>query len=410
MDMILANGTIVTAHESYDADIGIEGGVIKQIGHGLGPAGRTVDCSDKILFPGGVDVHTHVEFELMGQETADNFHSSTVAAACGGITTICDYAFPEPGQSLQDALVRWNQRGEKSVIDFGLHPTIFQPGEHTLSEMRDCVADGYTSFKIFMIGFSEFDKYAPQYLRCMEEAGKLGAMVNIHCEDQCCISYMTQKLEEENNSNVRTFPDSRPRISEGLAARRALWMAHMADVPAYLVHLSCQEGLDALNDARGRGQTCYGETRPIYLHLSRERFNEEVDPERYVGWPPLREADQMEVMWQALDSGVLQTVATDHVGWNMKQKKASVTVDELLPGMSNLETVLPMLYSEGVRTGRLSPNRFVDVSATKPAKLMGMYPQKGTIAVGSDADIMVFDTEKPVTIRQSDMHSNQTPT
>ena len=285
----------------------------------------------------------------------DDFHSSTVAAACGGITTICDYAFPEPGQSLQDCLVRWNQRGEKSVIDYGLHPTIFQPGEHTLSEMRDCVADGYTSFKIFMIGFSEFDKYAPQYLRCMEEAGKLGAMVNIHCEDQCCITYMTKKLEEENNSNVRTFPDSRPRISEGLAARRALWMAHVADVPAYLVHLSCQEGLDALNDARGRGQTCYGETRPIYLHLSRERFNEEVDPERYVGWPPLREADQMEVMWQALDSGVLQTVATDHVGWNMKQKKASVTVDELLPGMSNLETVLPMLYSEGVRAGASRP-------------------------------------------------------
>ena len=132
-----------------------------------------------------------------------------------------------------------------------------------------------------------------------------------------------------------------------------------------------------------------------------------MDPERYVGWPPLREADQMEVMWQALDSNVLQTVATDHVGWNMKQKKASVTVDELLPGMSNLETVLPMLYSEGVRQGRLSPHRFVDVSATKPAKLMGMYPQKGTIAVGSDADVMVFDPEKPVTIRQRDMHSKQ---
>ena len=206
MDLILANGKIVTAHESYDADIGIEDGVIKQIGHGLGPAGRTVDCTGKLLFPGGVDVHTHVEFELMGQETADDFHSSTVAAACGGITTICDYAFPEPGQSLQDCLVRWNQRGEKSVIDYGLHPTIFQPGEHTLSEMRDCVADGYTSFKIFMIGFSEFDRYAPEYLRCMEEAGKLGAMVNIHCEDQCCITYMTKKLEEENNSNVRTFP------------------------------------------------------------------------------------------------------------------------------------------------------------------------------------------------------------
>ena len=407
MDLILANGRIVTAHESYDADIGIEGGVVKQIGRDLGPAGRSVDCGGKLLFPGGVDVHTHVEFELMGQQTADDFHSSTVAAACGGITTICDYALPDPGQSLQDCLARWNRRGEKSVIDFGFHPTLFRPGEHTLTEMRDAVADGYTSFKIFMTGLAQFDEYAPQFLRCMEEAGKLGAMVNIHCEDQCCITYMTRKLAEEDNSNVRTFPDSRPRVSEGLAARRALWMAHIADVPAYLVHLSCQEGLDALNDARGRGQICYGETRPIYLHLSRERFDEAVDPERFVGWPPLREADQMEVIWQALDSDVLQTLATDHVGWNMKQKKTGTTVDELLPGMSNLETVLPMLYSEGVRKDRLSLNRFVEVSATNPAKLFGMYPRKGTIAVGSDADIAVFDPEKPVTIRQRDMHSKQ---
>ena len=407
MDLILANGRIVTAHESHDADIGIEGGVVKQIGRGLEPAGRTVDCSGKLLFPGGVDVHTHVEFELMGQQTADDFHSSTVAAACGGITTICDYALPDPGQSLQDCLMRWNRRGEKSVIDFGFHPTLFRPGEHTLTEMRDAVADGHTSFKIFMTGLAQFDEYAPQFLRCMEEAGKLGAMVNIHCEDQCCITYMTRKLAEEGNSNVRTFPDSRPPVSEGLAARRALWMAHIADVPAYLVHLSCQEGLDALNDARGRGQTCYGETRPIYLHLSRERFDEAVDPERFVGWPPLREADQMGVIWQALDSDVLQTLATDHVGWNMKQKKAGTTVDELLPGMSNLETVLPMLYSEGVRKGRLSLNRFVEVSATNPAKLFGMYPRKGTIAIGSDADIAVFDPDKPVTIRQRDMHSKQ---
>ena len=183
--------------------------------------------------------------------------------------------------------------------------------------------------------------------------------------------------------------------------------AHIADVPAYLVHLSCQEGLDALNDARARGQTCYGETRPIYLHLSRERFNEDVFPERYVGWPPLRDADQMEVLWQALDSNVLQVVATDHVGWNKKQKTAGTTVDELLPSMSNLETVLPMLYSEGVRKGRLSLNRFVEVSATKPAQLFGLYPQKGTIAVDSDVDITVLDPEKPVTIHQSDMHSNQ---
>ena len=408
MDLILQGGTIVTASETYDADLGIAGGTIKQIGRELGPAGRTIDVSGKYLFPGGVDVHTHVEFELLGFETVDDFHSSTVAAACGGVTTIVDYALPEPGQTLMEAVETWNKRAKgKTVIDYGLHPTLFQPSERTLGEMAEAVGEGYTSFKIFMTGLAQFDEFAPQFLQCISEAGKLGALVNIHAEDQCCISFMTEQLAKEGHNDVHHFPDSRPRLAEGLAAQRAVNMARIADAPIYLVHLSCQEGLDALNDARGHGHTVYGETRPIYLHLSRDRFAETEDPERYVGWPPLREADQMEVLWQALDSNVLQTVATDHVGWNMEQKKKNTTVDELLPGMSNLETVLPMLYSEGVGKGRLSLQRFVEVSATTPAKIFGLYPQKGTIAVGSDADIMVFDPKKNMVIRQSEMHSNQ---
>lgn len=408
MDLVLRNGTIVTAAETYDADIGIEAGRIKQIGHGLGPAGREIDVKGKYLFPGGVDVHTHVDFELLGEQTVDDFHTSTIMAACGGITTVVDYVLPEPGQSLTDAVEAWNAKARgKTVIDYGLHPTLFKPTERTRGEMADLASDGYTSFKIFMTGMAEFDQYAADYLKAMAQAGKHGAMVNIHCEDQCCISYLTDQLEREGKNDVRHFPDSRPRIAEGIAAKRAVDMAFLADAPVYLVHLSCQEGLDALNDARGRGQAAYGETRPIYLHLSKDRFKEDDDPERYVGWPPLRDADQMEVLWQALDSGVLQTLATDHTSFSMAQKKRNSKVETLVPGMSALETMLPMLFSEGILKNRLKLNRFVDVTATMPAKLFGLYPQKGTIAVGSDADILVFDPKKLVTIRQKDMHSNQ---
>ncbi|MEE8172395.1 MAG: dihydropyrimidinase, partial [Alphaproteobacteria bacterium] len=408
MDLILRNGTVVTHAEEFIADIGIEGGKIKQIGQELGPAAKEIDVGGKYLFPGGVDAHTHVDFELMGQRTVDDFHSSTVQAACGGVTTIIDYVLPAAGQSLIDAVQSWNDKArDKTIIDYGLHPTLFKPDDQTLQEMGDLVAEGHTSFKIFMTGLAEFDQYAPQYLEAMNRAGKLGALINIHCEDQCCISYITKQLEAANKSDVRHFPDSRPRISEGLAAHRACALARVADAPVYLVHLSCQESMDELNDARAKGQTVYGETRPIYLHLDRERFNSKVDPERYVGWPPLREADQMEVLWQALESNVLQTVATDHVGWSMAQKQAESTVDELLPGMSNLETMLPMLYSEGIGKGRLSRKRFVEVIATNPAKIFGLYPQKGTIAIGSDADIVVFDPNKDVTIRHENMQSNQ---
>ncbi len=408
MDLILKGGTVVTASETTRADLGIEGGRIKQIGTGLGPAGREIDVTGKYLFPGGVDVHTHVEFTLLGETTVDDFHSSTIMAACGGITTIVDYVLPNPGQSLIDAVEMWNGRAKgKTVIDYGLHPTLFKPTERTRGEMADLASDGYTSFKIFMTGLAEFDHYAPDYLKAMAQAGKSGAMVNIHCEDQCCITYLTEQLEREGKNNVRHFADSRPRIAEGIAAKRAVDMAFLADAPVYLVHLSCQEGLDALNDARARGQAAYGETRPIYLHLSKDRFKDEKDPERYVGWPPLRDADQMEVLWQALDSGVLQTLATDHTSFSMAQKKKHKKVEDLVPGMSALETMLPMLYSEGVLKNRLKLNRFVDVTATAPAKLFGLYPQKGTIAVGSDADILVFDPKKPVTIRQQDLHSRQ---
>ncbi|MGD9764128.1 MAG: dihydropyrimidinase [Candidatus Binatia bacterium] len=409
MDVILRNGTVVTANDVYEADVGIEGGVVKQIGKNIpGPAKREVDCTGKLLVPGGVDVHTHCETVLLGEETADDWYSSSAQAACGGITTVVDYALTHPDQSIIECLQQWEARAKpKTIIDYGLHPTLMKPSDKIIAEMPDVVAEGHTSFKIFMTGLAGFDEYSTQYAKAMAQAGKLGALINIHCEDQTCISFHTQQLEAAGHSDIRHYPDSRPRESEGIAAQRAIQLARMTDTPIYMVHLSCQESLDEINEARARGQSVYGETRPIYLHLSRDRFEEKIDPERYVGWPPLRHADQMEVLWQALDHSVLQTVATDHVGWTMKQKKKYQKVDELIPGMANLETVMPMLYSEGVRKNRLSLQRFVAVSSANPAKLMGLYPRKGTIAVGSDADIAVFDPNKKVTIHHKDLHSKQ---
>ena len=409
MDLLLSNGTIVTAAETYQADVGIEGGTIKQIGVDLGPATRTIDASGKYLFPGGIDVHTHVDLgeDLLGHGTADDFYSSTAAAACGGVTTIVDYAFPDAGQGLQDAIETWIKNGTgKSVIDYGIHPVLREPTDEVIAEMADAVAEGFTSFKIFMTALGRFDELGPQYLKALKEAGRLGALTNMHCEDQCCIDFITGQLDADGRAaGVRNYPDSRPREAEGLAAQRAVRMAGMVDAPVYLVHLSCEEALQALDDARGRGQTVFGETRPLYLHLTREAYESDDFPERYTCWPPLREAEQVEIIWQALESDVLQTVATDHIAWSKAQKLHGKRVNEFLPGMANLETLLPMLYSDGVRTGRLSLNRFAEVTAANPAKLFGLYPQKGTIAVGSDADIVLFDPDERWTIRAAEQHS-----
>ena len=407
MDIILKNGTVVNAGSTVKADVGIEGGKIKQIGHDLGEAGRVVDCTGKYLFPGGVDVHTHCDFTLMGMKTADDFHSATVAAAVGGVTSLIDYAFPEPGETLIQGLENWIAKADgRSVIDYGLHPTIFEPTQRTIEEIPDVISEGHTSFKIFMLGFANFDDLAVDYTRAMAAVGRAGAMVNIHCEDQCCITFMADQYNKKHMHGPNHFGSSRPPIAEGIAANRALGLARIADVPAYLVHLSHEEGLDALNDARAHGQTVYGETRPIYLKLSEESLQGE-DAHLYTSWPPLRAHDQMDILWQGLQSDVLQTVATDHVAWSRDQKAAGTLVEDLLPGMSHLETLLPLLYSDGVRKGKITREKFVEVSSANPAKLFGIYPQKGAILPGSDADIAVFDGEKERTVRLQDMHSKQ---
>ena len=403
MDLILRGGTVVTAADTYDADIGIEKGRIARLGFDLGPARREIDVSGLYLLPGAVDVHTHVDVEFQGLQSVEDFHSGTVAAACGGVTTLIDYALPGPGETPLETIQAWHAKArDKAVIDYGFHVAVFEPDDAAIQQIPDVIAEGHTSFKIFMMG--TFEQNIDGFMQMMAQVGRHGGSVNLHVEDACCLEYLARRFNAEGKYGAAYFADSRPRASEGIAAMRGIGLAQVAEVPAYLVHLSCEESLESLAKARGKGQTVYGETRPCYLHFSRERMEEE-DGILFAGWPPLREADQMEILWQGLESGVLQTVATDHDGWSFQQKKSFERVDEILAGMAGLETMVPLLYSQGVLKKRLSLNRMVEVTATNPARLFGLYPRKGTIQIGADADIVAFDPKARKTIRAEDLHS-----
>lgn len=403
LDTVLKNGTIVTAGDIFTADIGISNGIIKQIGVGLGRGREEIDVKGLYLLPGAVDAHTHVDAEFQGVQSQEDFYTGTVAAACGGVTTILDYAIPGPNQTPLQTVETWHAKARnKAIIDYGFHVAVFQPNDTAIQQVPDVIAEGHSSFKIFMMG--TFEQNLDGYMDMMAAIGRYGGMVNIHCEDACCLNYLARQFNKSGKYGAKYFADSRPRIAEGIAAMRAIGLAQVADVPAYLVHLSCEESLESLNRARGKGQTVYGETRPCYLHLSKEQMQEK-DGILLAGWPPLRDSDQMNILWQALESGVLQTIATDHDGWSREQKKKFNKVDEVLAGMAGLETMVPLLYSQGVLQKKLNINRLVQVTATNPARLFGLYPRKGTIAIGSDADIVAFDPLVKKTIHAKEMHS-----
>ena len=402
-DLVLKNGTVVTAGDVFQADIGISGGIVKQIGFDLGPGREEIDVTGHYLLPGAVDAHTHVDAEFQGVQSREDFYSGTVAAACGGVTTILDYAIPTPGQTPLETVEVWKAKaGPKAIIDYGFHVAVFQPNDTAIQQVPDVIAEGHPSFKIFMMG--SFEHNLDGFMDMMAAIGRYGGMINVHCEDACCLSYLARQFNKSGKYGADYFADSRPRIAEGIAAMRAIGLAQVAEVPAYLVHLSCEESLESLNRARGKGQTVFGETRPCYLHLSKDRMQEK-DGVLFAGWPPLRESGQMDILWQALESGVLQTIATDHDGWSREQKKMFNKVDEILAGMAGLETMVPLLYSQGVLKKKLNINRLVQVTATNPARLFGLYPRKGTIAIGSDADIVAFDPSAKKTIRADEMHS-----
>ncbi|MGH7865729.1 MAG: dihydropyrimidinase, partial [Candidatus Binataceae bacterium] len=369
----------------------------------LGPARKTIDARGMLLLPGAVDAHTHLDGEMFDSRTADDFESGTAAAAAGGVTCVIDYAFQTPGQSLSHGIERWQEKARgRAIIDYGFHVAVWDPSNAVCEEAARVVQGGVASFKIFMM--QGFEERARDYLRFFGAAAKARGLLTIHAEDQHLIGYCTERLLAAGNRSVAHFAASRPALSEAAAVARAVRMCELAGAPAYFVHLSSAAALREIRRARAAGANVIAETRPIYLHLTEERYLE-PEGERYVGLPPLRRAADRDELWAALADGAIDTVATDHCCWKLHEKLGADRFTRIRPGMSNLETLVPMLHSEGVAKGRISLARMVDLVASNPAKIFGLYPRKGAIVEGADADLVVFDPKRRTVIHAPQMHS-----
>lgn len=413
VDLVIRGGTVVTASSHFVADLGIRDGKVVQIG-GVIDAREEIDATGKLVLPGGIDMHVHLTSISTGEgdiRWADDFLSGTRAAAAGGITTVGNISFPKPGEGPLDALERTvAEVAPLSVVDYALHPVILDPALASREQLQALIEAGHSSIKIFMI-LGNFDGQARQYLDVMRSAGELGMLSLIHCEDGCIIGHLTEQLVAAGKTGPEFYPASRPVFSEEVAATRAIGFAEAAEAPIYIVHLSSKAALEACHRARARGVPVYVETRPLYVYLTSERFSE-AEGAKYVGNPPLRETSDVEALWNGLWDGDIQTFCTDHAPWKLEEKlDPTLDVGTFRPGVADLETLLPMLFSEGVGKGRISIHRFVEVTSTNAARLFGLFPQKGTIAVDSDADITIWDPTitRPVEAESMETNADYSP-
>lgn len=395
LELVIRGGEIVNADKTFRADIGIAGGKIVQIG-GEMLAAHEVDARGKLLFPGGIDAHVHLTAEADTIEEphfVDDFTSGSAAALAGGITTVGNMTSFKSGETPLTGLPRVIAAASKEAIaDFFLHPILQEANPTVLDEIPQLLPAGCNSIKFFMVA-PNFDQEVAGFLEATRRAGVNGLLTLIHCEDHALIEDAVTQLTTIGHTCLRYFPESRPVLSEVVSTQRAVAFAEATNSPVYIVHLSARRALEVCAEARARGVPVYVETRPLYLHLLQNRFAEEDGP-KYVGQPPLREQEDLDALWTGLQEGLIDTVCTDHAPWLLADKlDPALSIARLRPGVENLQTMIPMLYSEGVRTGRLTLNRMVEVTSTNAAKLFGLYPQKGIIAVGSDADIVVFDPE-----------------
>jgi dihydropyrimidinase len=405
LDLAIVGATVVTPSGVAPADVGVIADRIASIAPPgtLASAHRTIDARGMLLIPGAVDPHTHLDAEMFSTRTIDDFESGTAAAAAGGVTTIIDYAFQARGGSLADAIDKWSAKAQgRAIIDYGFHVALLDPSPEAIAEIPRVVERGVTSIKIFMM--QGFESRARDFIRAFKVAGESGALLAIHAEDEHLIGFCTERLLAAGEDDVAHFAASRPPLSEAAAVRRALAMTEVSGAPAYFVHLSSREAIDEVRRARARGRIVLAETRPIYLYLTEERFLE-PNGAKYVGYPPLRSAEHRDAIWTALADGTVDVVATDHCSWSLERKTSADRFTRIVPGMSNLETLVPMLYSEGVAKGRISISRWIDLTATNAAKIFGMYPRKGAIVEGADADLVVFDPACKVVIKSGEMHS-----
>jgi len=396
MSKVIKNGTVVTADRSYKADVKIDGGRIVQIGQNLA-GDETFDAAGCYVMPGGIDPHTHLEMPFMGTYSADDFESGTRAALAGGTTMVVDFCLPAPQQSLLDALKMWDNKTSKASCDYSFHMAITWWGKQVFEEMAQVVDKGIPSFKHFMaykgaLMVDDDEMYA-SFQRC----AALGALPLVHAENGDVVAALSQKLLADGNNGPEGHAYSRPPEVEGEATNRAIMIADMAGVPLYVVHVSCEQSHEAIRRARQKGMRVYGE--PLIQHLTldeSEYFDKDWDhAARRVMSPPFRNRQHQDSLWAGLSSGSLQVVATDHCAFTTEQKRYGVGDFTKIPnGTGGLEDRLPVLWTRGVNTGRLTKEEFVAVTSTNIAKILNMYPRKGAVVEGADADIVVWDPKK----------------
>ncbi len=398
-ETVIRGGTIVNADGRRVADVKIRDGVIAEIGANLSAAAgaQEIDARGQFLVPGGIDPHVHVS-------NLENYTTASAAALAGGITTISSFVSPGKGESAEALIARHKKLiDEQAIDDFILHYMVPQSGEFNF-DPPTLVSLGTTSLKIFM-NRPGFEHEPMKHAQLIEAAGKAGVLSMIHCEDGPMLTMTWDRMMGEGRGSLKNFEESRPVVAEEVATQRAVAISESTGAPVYIVHLSSERALRAAEAGQARGLPVYVETRPVYLHLTNDVYKR-PDVGLFIGQPPMHQKSDQDAIWEGLAKGSIQVLATDHGPFPKALKlETTQTVAKHYAGISNLQEMLPMLYSEGVRTKRLTFERFVAVSSTNAAKLFGLYPKKGTIAVGADADIAIWDTNLTKTIRDEDMLS-----
>jgi dihydropyrimidinase len=411
MRTLITNGTIVTADGSTSADVLVDGETVAQIGSDLAANGvtadDTIDAAGRWLIPGAIDVHTHMELPFGGTFAKDTFESGTRAAAFGGTTTIVDFAVQSRGASLRAGLDAWHAKAEgNAVADYGFHMIMSDVNDDTLAEMDQLVAEGVPDFKLFTAYPGVFYSDDGAIFRAMQRTAKNGGLIMMHAENGMAIDVVAADEVAAGHTDPYYHGVARYPIFEGEATNRVIRLAEAAGVPVYIVHLSAREALTAVREARGRGTKAYAETCPQYLFLSLDDMKDGFEGAKYVCSPPLRPADHQAELWTGLIKDDLQLVATDHCPFDFEGQKELGRGDfrKIPNGLPGVEDRVDLLHDGGVVGGRISKERWVEIISTAPAKLFGMFPQKGTIAVGSDADIVVYDPAATRTISAATHH------
>jgi dihydropyrimidinase len=407
MTTTIRNGTIVTADLTYTADVQIDGGTITAIGPNL-KGGTELDATGCYIMPGGIDPHTHLEMPFMGTYSADDFESGTRAALSGGTTMVVDFILPGQGQGLMDAAQMWHNKSGRANCDYSYHMAITWWGQKVFDDMADSVKAGITSFKHFMAYKGALMVNDDEMFASFSRVGDLGGVALVHAENGDVVAELTAKLLAEGNTGPEAHAYSRPPQVEGEATNRAIMIADMAGVPLYVVHTSCEDAHEAIRRARAQGKRVWGEPLIQRQMLDEsEYFHPDWDhAARRVMSPPFRNKLHQDSLWAGLQSGSLSCVATDHCAFTTAQKRFGVGNFSKIPnGTGGLEDRLPMLWTHGVATGRLTMNEFVAVTSTNIAKILNMYPKKGAVLVGADADLVVLDPKKSKTITAAKQQS-----